>query len=195
MVSRLHERIQVPQFELLRGGETNRSFWAEIVPADRDSWLRDYEGDLPWDRAYVRHHTNREADEEEALCARQALRLMLERVRLPTDEVDVPDGPPATEPQASLTVTIGDRQYALQSFEAMLCLTTPEPVFKRGECGCGRCFWDAKRVEWYLRTCDGVAGDTYCHKCGSLLGPDGWAMLAGQDPKDVQWPEEVGGGE
>jgi hypothetical protein len=74
----------------------------------------------------------------------------------------------------------------------------PEPVFKRGECGCGDCTWSTEDIDtdfpvgggWYRSwPCGSMPEGTYCSDCGSLLGPDGWAMLAGRDPKEVKWPE------
>lgn len=73
-----------------------------------------------------------------------------------------------------------------------------EPEFKRGACACGYVRFleiDESGPEWYF------GGDRfpwptpvgrcwYCPSCGSLLGPNGWAMLVGRDPKAVQWPED-----
>jgi hypothetical protein len=74
--------------------------------------------------------------------------------------------------------------------EEVLPMTAPEPVFKRGACECGHCVWSAQWHWGISGTCDGMGYGGYCEECGSLLGPGGWAMLAGRDPKEVQWPEE-----
>lgn len=43
---------------------------------------------------------------------------------------------------------------------------------------------------WFLNwPCGWLPEGAYCSECGSLLGPGGWALLAGRDPKEVQWPE------
>ncbi|MEN6546038.1 MAG: hypothetical protein ABFE07_08365 [Armatimonadia bacterium] len=74
------------------------------------------------------------------------------------------------------------------------------PEFKRGACECGRYTWHTEDIdtefpipgEWYRSwPCDPMPEGTYCSECGSLLGPGGWALLAGRDPKDVQWPKDT----
>lgn len=79
------------------------------------------------------------------------------------------------------------------------CPSTPDPEFKRYECECGYVRFleiDESGPEWYFggdhsRWPAPVGRRWYCPSCGSLLGPGGWALLAGRDPKEVQWPEEA----
>lgn len=75
------------------------------------------------------------------------------------------------------------------------------PEFKSGACWCGDCTWYTEDIYmefpvgggWYRSwPCGSMPEGTYCSDCGSLLGPGGWALLAGRDPKDVQWPEGCG---
>lgn len=189
VVSGLHERVQMPQLELQQGTVSRRELWSEVKPADPESWLRDCEGDSLWGRAFTRNLARHNTEEQEVSCAREALRIMLEHVGLPTDEVEVPDELRTFAPRRQPIVTIGDRQYVLLSVEATLRPIPLEPEFEREKCQCGRYAWNAKRGYWYWRYL-GVQTKIgcYCSKCGSLLGPNGWTMPYSRNAKGIPWP-------
>jgi hypothetical protein len=174
VVSKLHERVQVPQFELRTGQQVYKPGWGADGPNSVccTAEIRPIKSNSGFMARYMDDAAN--ADTLMVQTARRALLDTLQHFGLPTDEVEVPS------PTA---------------FEATARLGTTEPEFKRGACGCGRCRpWHTESPEplrWGYGSCMiPTAEGTYCPECGSLLGPGGWALLAGRDPKSVKWPEE-----
>lgn len=171
VVERLHERVPMPQFEL----QTDQQFYRPGWGADGPTCVCCRAEIRPIKRisGVVAQYTDdaANADTLMAQTARRALLDALERMGLPTNAVDVPSH---------------RGEYI--------------PKFKRGACGCGRMTWHTEDImgdaevpgEWfYSWPIDPVPEGTYCSECGSLLGPEGWALLAASDPKAVQWPKEV----
>jgi len=200
VVSKLHERVPMPQFELRTDQQVDKPGWgaegpnsvcctAEIRPIKSNSGVM---------AQYTDDAAN--ADTLMIQTAQRVLIRVLQHFDLPTDEVEVPsprrffDGPPI-----DITGGMDAADYIAKLYGEDI------PEFKRGACGCGRCTWHTGGLQgdvhvsgiWLMqdhfiaRYNYPVAEGTYCSECGSLLGPDGWALLAGRDPKDVQWPEDA----
>jgi len=190
VVGRLHERVLMPQFELQTDQQFCKPGWGSDGPTRVccTAEIRPIKS-IPRVMAQYMDDTAN-ADTLMAHTAQRALLDALGRMGLPTDAVEVPlprsffDGPPI-----DITGGMDAVEYIAKIRGEYI------PKFKRGACGCGRCTWCTNIMgvgTWRdYKPPDPVPEGTYCSGCGSLLGPEGWAMLAGRDPKEVQWPEEV----
>jgi len=195
VVGRLHERVLMPQFELQTDQQFCKPGWGSDGPTRVccTAEIRPIKS-IPRVMAQYMDDTAN-ADTLMAHTAQRALLDALGRMGLPTDAVEVPlprsffDGPPI-----DITGGMDAVEYIAKIRGEYI------PKFKRGECGCGDCTWITEDIDtefpvgggWYRSwPCGSMPEGTYCSGCGSLLGPEGWAMLAGRDPKAVQWPEEV----